>query len=520
MAKDKNRNKGGSKSYRESVNALADEFDAAEKRYAEIRDSHEKTVTEGGTLTDEQRAERVAAQEERDAVYERLTEMRDEHARKRAVAEARRDAGLDFDGDVKVTNEPRTYGPGSPYSYFADFVRSQSPQWKGHDEARGRLAKHATEVSHALREDPTSPEGLRARSSVQNTYRENGSRAADSAIDELRTRADAEVRTGMDTGSTSGGSFVTPQYFVSDYAPYRQFGRIFIDAANKQALPDYGMEVYIPSVSNAAGVASQSSQNTGIDEADPTALYLSAALNTLAGQVTVSQQLLDRAGPNFAFDKMVFDQLNRAYCVAVDQYVLTQAIATAGVVTATATSFTQSGAVSSTNPFFAPYAFQKVGQAKAATVDAAGTVLPATHAFFTPARWEFISTETGANGNALVQPNYAGVFQAIAAGSSGQPIAEGDTGYSLSGLKVFEDGNIPNQATGGEDVGADQTIVAHMPEVWVWEGDLVPRTIPQTYAQDLSVLLQLYAYVTCIVRYPLAVQTIQWNQTATSLFPA
>jgi hypothetical protein len=49
-----------------------------------------------------------------------------------------------------------------------------------------------------------------------------------------------------------------------------------------------------------------------------------------------------------------------------------------------------------------------------------------------------------------------------------------------------------------------------MPEVWVWEGDLVPRTIPQTYAQDLAVLLQLYAYVTCIVRYPLAVQTITW----------
>jgi hypothetical protein len=48
-----------------------------------------------------------------------------------------------------------------------------------------------------------------------------------------------------------------------------------------------------------------------------------------------------------------------------------------------------------------------------------------------------------------------------------------------------------------------------MPEVWVWEGDLVPRTVPQTYANNLSILLQLYSYVTCIVRYPKAVQSIQ-----------
>ncbi len=482
------------KTYRDRINALADSFDQADEAYKTLRSEQEETIAaESRGLTEAENTARAAAREARDAIADKMTEMREDRARAKSVAEARRDAGLDEDATAdgsKVINEPRTYGPGSTNSYFADFVRSQSPQWKGHDEARARLAKHATEVSSEMRSG--SAEGLRAASAVKEAYRGGSARDVAYAQNELRDRFDAETRTGMDTTSASGGSFVTPQYYVSDYAPYRQFGRIFIDAANKQALPDYGMEVYIPSVSNAAGVGSQASQNTGIDETDPTAQYLSAALNTLAGQVTVSQQLLDRAGPNFAFDKMIFDQLNRAYAVAVDQYVLTQAIATAGTIAAN-TSFT------------VPYAFEKIGQAKAATVDAAGTVLPATHAFFTPARWEFISTQSNTNGAPYVQPNYAGVFQAIAAGSAGMPNVEGDTGFTISGLNVFEDGNIPLQST------VDQTIVAHMPEVWVWEGDLVPRTIPQTYAQDLSVLLQLYAYVTCIVRYPLAVQTVQWT---------
>ena len=505
-------------SYREQINALATDFDAADKAYSEIRTAQEAVVAERA-LTEDENAERATAKEKRDAIADRIQEMRDDRARTKSVKEARRDAGMDLgdDADPTVRSEPTVYGEGSPNSFFADFVRSRDPQWKGHDEARKRMAQYATEVSADIRKNPNGPEALRARTTVLDSYRENGSRGADAALNELRTRADAETR-AMDTGSTSGGSFVTPQYFVSDYAAYRQFGRPFVDAANKQSLPDYGMEVYIPAVSNAAGVGSQNSQNTGIDETDPTALYLSSALNTLAGQVTVSQQLLDRAGPNFAFDKMVFDQLNRAYAVSADQYVLTQAIATAGTITATASTFAANGVLppansaSSNNASFAPYAFSKVGQAKAATVNGAGTVLPATHAFFTPSRWEYLATETNQNGQPFVQPNYAGVFQAIAAGSAGQPMVEGDTGYKLSGLSVFEDGNIPNQSVASP---YDQTIVAHMPEVWVWEGDLVPRTIPQTYAQDLSVLLQLYAYITCIVRYPLAVQTITWATNVT-----
>jgi len=492
---------------RSLLGKVLDERDAA---VAEYREFALPILAEARAFTADETVENARMEANVQALEARVDAVHAEVKRDKQIAKARRDAGLDIadDATITVNAEPRTYGEGSPNSYFADLCRV-SPHLSSPDaaEAAARLARHASEVAVDIRTNPTAPESQRAKRQVQEAYRTSNGATARSALREMEVRADRasaapELRTGMDTGAASGGSFVTPQYFVSDYAPYRQFGRVFIDQSNKQALPDYGMTVYIPSLSGPAGVGSQANQNSGIEEEDPTAGYLSNNLTTLAGQVTVSQQLLDRAGPNFAFDKMVFDQLQRAYAAQVDLYVIQQALANAGTVTAGSTYST-------------PYLYNKIGQAKAATVDAAGVVLPATHIFATPVRWESVAASTDTNGKPYVQPDYAGVFQALAAGGAGKPVPEGDTGYRVAGLPVFEDGNIP-QVTGQPT--QDQVIVAHMPEVWTWEGDLVPRVIPQTFAQNLSVLLQVYAYVTTIVRYPLAVQTIFGSTQVTPTF--
>jgi HK97 family phage major capsid protein len=458
------------------LNKALQERDAAADAYEAFV---KPIIAEKRELTDEEKAQRKELRSAFKRLDRRVREIEKDEQRAEALASARARVA----SAVTVKSEPRTYGPGSPNSYFADFVRASSNQWKDHEGACERLARHSREVAEEMRAG--SAEGQRARSAIRDAHRtENGMTARD-AVREMESRA------GMDTTAASGGSFVTPQYFVADYAPYRQFGRAFADAANKQPLPDYGMTIYLPALSQPAGVAAQVGQNQGITEQDPNAAYLSANLTTNAGQVTISQQLLDRAGPNFQFDKMVFDQLQRAYNLTLDAFVLTQALASAGTVSCTNAALYGAGGQ-----------FACIGKAKAATVDAAGVVLPATHAFFQPINWEWASVQTDANGRTLVVPDYAGVFNAIAAGSNGAGVAEGDTGFKLSGLSVFEDGNIP---TAG---GNNQIVVAHMPEVWFWEGDLVPRVIPQTYAQNLSVLLQVYAYVAAIVRYPKAVQSV------------
>lgn len=398
---------------------------------------------------------------------------------------------------MSVENEPTTYGPGSPNSYFADFVRAQSPAWSGHFDAVERLLRASHEASKELRNGKKKSRRAIERL-IREEHREGNAQRAQEAIE--RARALGSVGRGelraMSSGASSGGSFVTPIYFVAEYAPYRQFGRVFVDQANKQELPDYGMAVYLPALSGPAGVASQT-EGSAVTETDPTAGYLSAALTTEAGEVVVSQQLIDRAGPNFAFDRMVFDQLNRALAASVDPYVVNTALANAGQV-----SYTGSFALTAANG--ASSFYTKVAAAKAATVDAAGTVLPATHLFAIPNRWEYVQAYTDGQARPLVVPSYASPFNATAGGSDGQPLAEGFTGYRMQGLEVYEDGNIPLIGT----ANTDQVIVAHMPEVWVWEGTPVPRVIPQTLAQNLQVLLQLYEYITAIVRYPKAVQTI------------
>ena len=432
----------------------------------------------------------------------RVLQIEEDIERDKVVQEARTRLGT-ASVDATITNikEPRTYGPGTGNSWFADVARVQNPgMFSGSvDGARSRMDQYAREVAGEMR-DPNSAEGKRAAKQLLELGRPGSKSLQDvhAAVERAMHFGEqgVETRAGMSTGSTSGGSFVTPQYFVSDYAPYRQFNRVFADAANKMPLPDYGMTIYVPAVNTAAGVAAQAGENQGITEQDPNAGYLSTSLTTNAGQVTVSQQLLDRAGPDFQFDKMIFDQLNRAYDSTLDTYVITQALANAGSGASISTPGWQSGGSA------AGYLYSKLGQAKALCVDAAGVVLPATHAFFQPINWEWYASQVDVEGRLQITPNAHGPWNAVGAGSDGTPIADGDTGYIVNGLHVMEDGNIP--ATGG----TNQVVVAHMPEVWFWEGDLVMRTVPQTAAQNLSVLLQAYAYVGCIVRYPKAVQTI------------
>jgi len=467
------------------------------KEILEARDAKVAELTELGTelegredITDEDTARVESLTAEIDELEE-LGVKADAKERRSVAIEAARSRIMVPVGDGVVRSEPRQYGEGSENSYFADVGRASSMLWHGHDDAVRRLQSYSHEL--AVEAKDGSSEGKRARKAVGEANRsENGMQAR-------QAMADLEQRAGMDTTAASGGSFVTPEYFVQNYAAYRQFGRVFADAANKQDLPPYGMTIFIPAVSGPAGVSAQVGQNQGITEVDPTAGYLSTNLTTNAGQVIISQQLLDRAGPNFSFDVMVFDQLTRAYNLTLDAYVLAQALASAGSVSCTTTALTGTGSQ-----------FSKVGQAKAAIADTAGTVLPATHAFYHPTNWEWAAAQVDTTGRPLVVPAYASPYNAAYAGSDGTPQFEGPNGYKVGGLPVYEDANIP--ASGGNN----QIVVAHMPEVWFWEGDLVPRVIPQTYAQNLSVLLQVYAYVGAIVRYPNAVQRINGSGIPTS----
>jgi HK97 family phage major capsid protein len=471
---------------------LLEKRDAAHAAYE--ADASEYRGLADEAVTDERTAAYEAA---RDAVVKldaRIDEVRAEAKRAAELDEIRSEltAGVPT-GDGVVRSEPRTYGPGSSHSYFRDMALSALPGRPEYQDAVMRLTAHGNEVVRdAINDSEFRTEVIRKG---REHFRADESRAR-KFEGELEARA-------MSTSAGSGGQFVTPVYLVEDYAPWRQYGRVFIDQANHQDLPDYGMTVYIPAVQGPAGVAAQGGDNNGVTETDPTTGYLSSNLTTEAGQVTISQQLLDRAGPGIQFDRIVFDQLHRNYNKVINAAILTAALASAGTVANSTTP--------NTGALYAQALLSDVAKAQAQMETLDGTVMSPTHFFATGTQWAFATTWVDSTGRPLLVPSANGPFNALAAaigGSSVKPTPEGLTNYELIDVPVYKDNGIALSS------GHQQMVLAHMPEVYVWEGSLVTRSIPQTYAQNLSVLLQVYAYYTVIVRYVNAVQSISGSAWA------
>lgn len=464
----------------------------------------------GEAFTEEQIAKKAELRSVVEALDERIDEVAAEEKRQAALAEARAVKPAEAETAKFDVTEPSTYGPLSGNSMVCDMARASHAGFRGHKEAQKRLQAAHHEV--AVEYQRTNSEEKRAQIErlVLQESRDgsaNGAQVAADAIKEFRSLGKvgrSEYR-AMDTTGTSGGSFATPVYFVNQYAPWVEYGRAFINETNLNPLPDYGMTVYLPQITGGAGISPQSTQNTPINETDPTAGYLSSGLTTEAGQVTISQQILDRAGPNFQFDVMVFDQLRRDYNAKIDLFVMNQVLATSGI---GSVNYTGTFALTAANG--ASSFRTKVAQAKANTASTVGTVTTATHLYVTDPRWEFIDAYTDSTGRPVTVSPQAGPFNAVVAGGDNSPIAEGNTGFKMAGLNVFADSGIPTAGTTTQD----QAIVARMKEIYVWEGAPVTRTLPQTLGNQLSVLLQLFNYAAVIVRYPKAVNVISGTAMA------
>lgn len=517
-------------------------LEQAEERRSTARARHDEKIgeaeqllasieTEGRELTaedetrhaailaeaDQAEAERKDAKKLAKRLAERLEEEK-EAAERRKQMQAARSAVTPDDGlHIESVNEPMVYGPESENSYVNDFVRFYGgPSWAGHEAAGKRLAEWQHQVEREIARDEKAPSSKAALKICREKFRESfGDRPVEGALKEVVQRGRTaledkpELRAiGTDGGASAtapgeGSAFVSPVFFVQDYAAFREFGRAFANACRQEPLPPYGMNVYIPQVTGGAevGELTESSGSTAVSEKAVTAGYLEGGVKTFAGEMIVSQQLLDRAGPNFAFDKLVFDQLDRNYALRWDKYVLTRAL----------TAPQKQNWVGNAGTFVflekgkAGGFVGQVNQAQAAIREKAGTVLNPTHIFMTPGRYSYISAFADENGRLQVNADYQGPFAAAAAGGNGNPGIEGDTGLTLGGLPVCQDANIPGVGTYDQD----QVIVGCLSEVWCFEGNVVPRVLPQTKAQNLQVILQEYAYGVAIPRYPEGIVTLE-----------
>jgi hypothetical protein len=467
------------------------------------------------TATDQSKAEKLL--EKRKALAKRIEEETDRSTRQGMLNEARRQAGLtavsDASASMAVLSEPRTYGVGSPNSYYADLYYTNRSSHPSQEMALRRQDEWAHQVEVEIADD--SQFGRRAAKQFREHFREAHGADWRAFLTEARSRGRvglADKGTGMESralttgggasASSSGGgiaAFVTPIFTESDYVPYREFGRSFANECTKRPLPDSGMAIYTPQVTSAAAVSTSYTEGSGVTESDPGQGYISAGLIIVAGEVTTSQAVLDRTGPNFEYDVVIWDQLSRDYTQKFDVYVLTQALTNA-----TSQSYTGTFKVTATSNVGGLYG--QVAQAKATIRTTAGTVLNPNRVIMDPVRWEALAGWADSTGRPIIVPNYAGQFNAVGAGSAtGDVGVEGPTGYRFAGLPAITDHNIP---TTGGTLNQDQVIVADTTQTWVYEGDQIHRVLPQTLGGNLQVIFQQYSYAAVIQRYTPAVVKI------------
>lgn len=119
----------------------------------------------------------------------------------------------------------------------------------------------------------------------------------DGAAGERLKRHSAETR-DIASGSTGLGALVVPQFLTEHAAGVVRAGDPFLRNITQYPLPPEGMQMTVPrSVTTGGSTAhAQTSENTDVSDTDPSLVDMTRNVVTVAGQVDLSAQAVERGG--------------------------------------------------------------------------------------------------------------------------------------------------------------------------------------------------------------------------------
>lgn len=372
---------------------------------------------------------------------ERIADLTEAEQREEGAAGARRAWGA----GVQLGREARTYRRDGEHSYFADVVMAQI---RGDFDARDRLGRHKIEV-------------------------------------ELETRAMSRV-------DGSGGEFAPPIWLLDEYAALARAGRVMADRCRSIPLPPGTDSINIPRITTGSLTAVQTGDNASVSSQDLATATVTAPVNTIAGQVDLSMQLLDQSP--VAFDQIVYGDLLADYAKRLDLQVLAgtgangQHLGILGTGSIIAVTYTDAS----------PTVVELYAKlADAISQLASGRFLPPESWVMHPRRWAWFLASLDSSNRPLVVPQGDGPTNAAAV-STGLS-EEGPVGR-LHGLPVFIDGNVPTTLGGGTE---DRIILVRGSDHLLFEGPLRTRALQEVLSGTLSVRIQMWAYSAfTAARYP------------------
>ena len=385
---------------------------------------------------------------------------------------------------------------------------------RGEVERSGQIAKNLAKIRKAetslvqVKEQAIYQQGNRQRSYVNDLIKyslnmddtgECRNRLFRHAQD-VATLDDYKEYRDLSRVDGQGGYAVPPAWLMDQYVELARPGRAFANLVQRQPLPGGTDSINIPKLLTGTSVAVQTADNTPVVDVDLTDTFISAPVRTIAGAQGVSIQLIDQSP--IAFDDVVFRDLVAAHAATTDQQVLSgsgtngQVLgvdATPGIGTVPASAVTIQGVYSAI-----ANAIQTVHTTR---------FLPPEVIVMHPRRWGWFLSLLDNQQRPLFLPaannpfNAAGILSDVA---SQQVVGQ------MHGLPVVTDPNISTTAGAGTAAGTNDNIyVLRASDLVLWESGIRARVLPETKAQNLTVLLQIYNYLAFSAgRYPQSVVEI------------
>lgn len=453
------------------------------KAFTEARSEREKLLEEEARLQgdletlaeEERRAEEDAAEEARSRAEE------DDEARRE---ESRRAAA---GGGVIVQREPMTYEKWDVRSsYLVDLARA-NPAFglAGAEESRGRLQRHAQEMRKEAKDFEKRHFGTRSNPKV---------RYADGREDEAR-----EARSGREQAieyemrdlsrtDGAGGEFVPPMWMLEDFIGLSRAGRVFADACRGIPLPGGTDSIRIPRVATGSSVAMQTADNAAVQETDITTNSVQGDVKTAAGQQDVALQLIEQSP--IAFDQVIFQDLLDDHAVTVDTQAINGSNASGQVRGALQIGSVDTTTYTDATPTF-PELYPKI--ADSANEVASNRLRRATAIFLHTRRWFWALAQLDADNRPFLVPSLQVPHNSPAGVTDID--AEGPVG-SMFGATIYADPNIPSNL--GAGTNEDRIIVTRPQEMYLFEGAVRTRTLPEVLSGNLAVRFQLYNFMAFI----------------------
>jgi HK97 family phage major capsid protein len=407
---------------------------------------------ESRSLNDAETGTFDATESEIRAIDERVTEL---DAQIRADDAAAEMAKRYPTPSVKVTSEPEIYRSGNGgRSYFRDLHLARN---KNDRDAIDRLARND-----------------RARA------------------------ADLEKRS-LTTTNGQVGEFVPPLWLEDAFVRYARPGRITANLTPTFDLPAGTDSINVPKITGGTATAIQATQNSAVNQTDMQTTSISSSITTIAGGQTVSLQLIEQSPLNV--DDIVLQDLAADYAVKLNTFVVSGSGTSGQPMGILTLSGTNAVTFTSTTPTLG-LLYSKV----AGAIQAVHTkrFLPPDTIIMHPTRWAWCVAQLDGQSRPLVVPNAGGPFNAV--GNLSENASQGFVG-SMMGLPIYVDATLPTNL--GTGTNQDAIIVARMADLMLWESNVRAEAFPQTYANQMSIFVRLYNYMSFQpARFPQSISTI------------